>query len=72
MTAKALPSDHRDILSRSGRSLARHVAQLAAAMANVAHGAGPSAYILVFDSFLWPLYMHIRPCALRGCVNADF
>jgi hypothetical protein len=37
-----------DTLSPSSRSLARHMAQLAAAVANVAYEAGPSAFILVF------------------------
>jgi hypothetical protein len=47
LITKALPSGLGDILSRSGPLLARHMAQRAAAMANVAEEAGPSAYILV-------------------------
>jgi hypothetical protein len=35
------------IFSDSSRSLARHMAQRAAAVANVAEEAGPSAYVLV-------------------------
>jgi hypothetical protein len=66
---KALVSIIWDILSRSGPLLACHMAQLAAAMANVAQEDGASACTLVIEAFRRPIFANtpMRFARMRRC-----
>jgi hypothetical protein len=65
----AMPGEPRGIHSRSSRLLACHMAELAAAVANVAYGIWVSACIRL--SLLSPgLWANTQRRILRGYVNA--